>query len=206
MEMTEDAEWLSRFATTGDEAAFRELVARHFDLVYSVALRQLNGDTHLARDVAQTVFTDLARKADSLPRNTVLSGWLYQAARFAAAKTSRAERRRRAREQEAFAMQDNTTESTPDWDQLRPVLDSAMGQLSSKDRNAVLLRYFKGEDFRSVGATLGLSADAAQKRVTRALNSLRTILIRRGITVSASALALLLTTSTVQSAPARAAR
>src|SRR2546423_15578100 len=112
--MTDDEKLLGRFAKDRDEEAFRELVSRHFGLVYSVALRQLNGDTHLAQDVAQPVFTDLARKAASLPSNTVLSGWLYQAARFAAAKTVRAERRRRVREQEAFAMQDNTIESSPD--------------------------------------------------------------------------------------------
>src|ERR687892_640147 len=98
--MTEDVQLLRRFAETGDEAAFRELVARHLDLVYSAALRQLNGDTHLAEDVAQTVFADLARKARTLRRGVVLSGWVYEAARFAAAKAVRSEERRRAREQE----------------------------------------------------------------------------------------------------------
>src|SRR6266516_8112495 len=72
--MTEDAQLLARFAKKGDETAFRELVSRHFDLVYSAALRQLNGDTHLAEDVAQMVFTDLARKAGVLPRGIVLAG------------------------------------------------------------------------------------------------------------------------------------
>ncbi len=200
--MTDGAQLLSRFATTGDEGAFRELVTQHLDLVYSAALRQLNGDAHLAQDVAQTVFTDLARKARALPRDVVLSGWLYEAARFAAAKAVRGERRRQAREQEAAAMHDPTPECTPDWEQLRPVLDTAMGEFSATDRNAVLLRFFERKDFRAVGVTLGISEDAAQKRVARALDKLRTKLTRRGVILSGTALAAAITGGAIHSAPA----
>src|SRR5687767_8670302 len=87
--MADDLELLRRFATAGDDDAFRELVGRHLDLVYSVALRQVNGDAHLAEDVAQSVFADLARKARRLSRRVILSGWLFDAARFAGAKAVR---------------------------------------------------------------------------------------------------------------------
>ncbi|MGH7968197.1 MAG: RNA polymerase sigma factor, partial [Limisphaerales bacterium] len=110
--MTDEAQRLGRFVANGDQEAFGELVTQHFDLVYSTALRQLNGDTHLAEDVAQTVFTDLARKARFLTRYRVLSGWLHQAARFAAGKVVRTEQRRRAREKQAVAMQNLDPEST----------------------------------------------------------------------------------------------
>src|SRR6266704_5070504 len=116
--MTLDAELLRRYADVQSEDAFAELVRRHVDLVYSATLRQTNGDAHLAQDVAQSVFTDLARKARSLAQSVVLSGWLYQATRFAAAKAMRTERRRSTREQEAAAMQDQSRESHTDWDQL----------------------------------------------------------------------------------------
>jgi len=195
-----DARLLRRFAKETDEAAFRELVARNFALVYSVALRQLNGDTHLAEDVAQMVFTDLARKARALPRRTVVTGWLYEAARRAAAKTVRGEQRRRLREQEASMMTD--AESSPDWELVRPALDSAMGQLGEQDRCAVLLHYFELRGFRDIGAALGISDDAAQKRVTRALPKLRDILLRRGVSISSAALATALTASAVKAAPA----
>jgi len=103
--MTPDGELLRRYAEAGSEAAFAELVQRYVDLVYSAALRQVNGDVHLAHDVSQAVFTDLARKAAALPRHRALTGWLYTGSHFAATKAVRAESRRRTHEQEAQAMQ-----------------------------------------------------------------------------------------------------
>ena len=76
--------------------AFGELVRRLLDLVYAAALRQTGGNTHLARDVAQSVFADLARKAGSFNRRAVLVGWLHTAVRFAAAKAKREATRRAA--------------------------------------------------------------------------------------------------------------
>jgi len=66
--MTPDAELLAVFARTRSEDAFAELVRRHVNLVYSTALRRVNGDTHLAQDVSQAVFADLAQRASSLSR------------------------------------------------------------------------------------------------------------------------------------------
>src|SRR5947207_2000438 len=160
-----DSELLQRYSESRCEAAFTELVQRYMDLVYSAALRQVGGDTQLAQDVAQGVFIDLARKAASLSSRTVLTGWLYTSTRFAAAKVVRTEQRRHAREQEAYSMQDQQSESEPQWEQVQPVIDAAMHELNEGDRNAVLLRYFEGRALADVGAKLGLSEDAARMSV-----------------------------------------
>src|SRR5258707_15684021 len=115
-----DSELLRRYAENGCETALTELVQRHIDLVYSAALRQVGGDAHLAQDVTQTVFVDLARKASSLTMRSVLAGWLYTSTRFAAAKMIRTEQRRQAREQEAYSMEELLREAAPEpsWDQI----------------------------------------------------------------------------------------
>jgi len=198
-----DHELLQRYAARRCEAAFTELVKRYVDLVHSAALRQVGGDEHLAQDVTQAVFIDLARKAASLPGSTVLAGWLYTGTRYAAAKAVRSEQRWRLREQEANRMQESLSESAldPAWDQLRPALDAVMHELNEQDRNAVLLRYFEGRQLAEVGAKLGLSEDAARKRVGRAMDRLRELLAKRGVTSSATALVTLLSGHAVTAAP-----
>src|SRR6185295_2966833 len=104
MTTLEDAELLRRYAAEKLEAAFAELVRRHLTPVYAYALRQVGGDAHLAEDVTQVVFATLARKAGTLAERHVLGGWLCRTTHFAARDVVRAERRRRAREQEAQTM------------------------------------------------------------------------------------------------------
>src|SRR4051812_17406479 len=100
----DDSELLRQYAQNRSEAAFTELVQRHLDVVFSAACRQVGGDVHRAKDVAQMVFADLARKAPALTAHTALVGWLYTSTHFAAAKVRRNEQRRAEREKEAHAM------------------------------------------------------------------------------------------------------
>jgi DNA-directed RNA polymerase specialized sigma24 family protein len=99
--MTESQTLLAEYASTGSEVAFRELVTRYLGLVYSTALRLVEGDTHLAEDVAQTVFTDLARRARGLSTEVMLGGWLHRRTFNVAAPLMRAQRCRKSREREA---------------------------------------------------------------------------------------------------------
>jgi RNA polymerase sigma factor (sigma-70 family) len=155
--MTDDAELLRQYKEYGSEDAFSELVRRHLPVVYSAALRQVAGDRALAKDVAQTVFIDLARKAASLSSREFLAGWLYTSTRFAAAKAVRAERRRHNRERIAASMHEHLVDPHQEaaCSEIGPALDDAMAALTSEDRNAVLLRFFQRKDLKCVGAALG---------------------------------------------------
>ena len=200
--MTAHRKLLADYARNGSEEAFRELVTRYTDLVYSSAVRLVGGDTHLAEDVVQTVFGDLARLAGTLSTEVTLGGWLHRRTCHVAATLMRGERRRQNRERQAVemnALQDNA--QTNSFEQLAPVLDEAINQLSAHDRAAIMLRFFEGCDLRAVGAAMGSNEDAAQKRVSRALEKLRTLLVRRGVTLSGAVLATTLGTEAVTAAP-----
>src|ERR1039457_787715 len=174
--MTDSQTRLSLYARTGSESAFRELVSRYIDLVYSAAFRLVGGDAQAAQDVAQTVFLALAAKARTLPKDVMLGGWLHQHTRFAAGKLMRTERRRQLRERQAAEMNALEDHSESNLAQVAPVLDEAIGQLDAEDRTAILLRFFERKDFRGVGDALGSSEDAARKRVDRALEKLHVLL------------------------------
>lgn len=203
--MLDDSTLLRRYCAEREEEAFADFVARHLPLVYSAALRRLGGDTHRAQDVAQVVFCHVARDARRLSRHPELTGWLYTATRNAAVDIVRSEQRRRGREQEAHNMEITAPETDvpADWSRLKPVLDAAMDELPDSDREAVLLRFFQSRPFADIGARLGLSEDAARKRVDRALDKLRTLLQQRRIASTSAALAALLSAETVSAAPAQ---
>jgi RNA polymerase sigma factor (sigma-70 family) len=194
-------ELLVKYSRDQSEEAFATLVSRHVNLVYSVALRHV-ADSHQAEDITQVVFLLLAKKAGSLSPQTILSGWLYRTAQLTATNYLRMERRRKRREQEAH-MQSVMNESEPQiWAQIAPALDIAMEHLGNRERNAVVLRFFEGKSLKEVGTALGASEDAAQKSVERALKKLRNFFTKRGITLSAATLMSVLSTHSVQAAPA----
>src|SRR2546421_3757604 len=140
--MTESQQLLADYAQTGSEEAFREVVRRYVDLVYSAAVRLVNSDTHLAKDVTQTVFADLARTARKLPRDIMLGGWLHRHTCFVASHVMRSERRRQIRERQAVEMNSMEDHSEKNLALLTPVLDEAINQLGAEDRAAILLRFF----------------------------------------------------------------
>jgi RNA polymerase sigma factor (sigma-70 family) len=191
---------LREYVERRSEAAFADLVRRHVDFVYSAALRILR-DPHLAQDVTQSVFVALAQNARQLTDRPVLSGWLHRTVRNLSANAIRSEVRRRAREQEAATM-NQSPEPDPLWHELAPHLDAALGELSEPDRDALLLRYFEHKSAREMAQVFRISDEAAQKRVTRAVERLRQFLAKRGITTGANALVLLIAANAVQAAPA----
>jgi RNA polymerase sigma factor (sigma-70 family) len=205
MQTKSDAELLREYAEKGVEAAFAEIVARHTNLVYSAALRQVNSP-EVAAEVAQGAFIGLAQAARSLSRRLArdasLAGWLCRSARNISLNHRRDEFRRRSREEFAMENLNATPDASPEWEKMGPILDDAMSDLDESDYDAIVMRFFRNQDFRSVGLALGVSADTAQKRVSRALEKLRGHLSQRGITTTAAALSIVLSAKAIQAAPA----
>jgi RNA polymerase sigma factor (sigma-70 family) len=182
-----DAQLLKEFADERSEGAFRTLLDRHLPLVFGTA-RRITQNESLTEEIAQTVFLLLARKAESLSRESILSGWLYRTTRFVSMRAIRAEQRRKNREETAITMHLQTGPEHS-WDSIAPRLDDALGRLAESDRRALLLHYFEGRNPAEIGEALGVKEHAARKRINRAAEKLRTILSRRGTAVTASVLA-----------------
>ena len=194
-----DLDLLNDFIREQSQDAFTALVQRHLALVYCAALRQVRSP-ELAEEIAQSVFTDLARNAARLKSDTILTAWLYAVTRRTAINVVRGEVRRQMREQiasEINAMKANAA----GWTEIEPLLDEAMHALDDTDRTAVLLRYFESKSLREVGNSLGTTEDAARKRVDRAVERLREFLIKRGVTIGASGLVAAISANAVQAVP-----
>src|SRR5258708_263363 len=72
-----------------------------------------------------------------------------------------------------------------------------MMRLSEKDRDAILLRFFKQKHFKEVGLDLGITEEAARKRIARALEVLRKALAKRDVAIPSALLVGLLSTKSV---------
>ena len=194
-----DFELLQAYAHDGSQEAFATLVKRHVDLVYSAALRQIRS-LPLAEEVAQSAFVELARQAATLKPDTILTAWLYTVTRRKAIDVVRHESSRQLREQIAVELAAMKT-SDAHWKEIEPLLDEAMETLNETDRSAILLRYFENKSLREVGESLGASDNAAQKRVTRAVEQLREYFSRNGIKIGGAGLVTLVSANAVQAAP-----
>jgi len=201
-----DADLIQDYADRNSEAAIAELVHRHINLVYSIALR-FTGNAAEAQDVTQAVFIILAQKAASLRQRTTLTGWLYETTRLVARQSWRTQNRRQAREQEAY-MQSTLNEAGTDgvWPQLAPLLEEGMSRLNENERALLALRFFENKTAVETAALLGIEEWAAHKRVNRAVEKLRKFFTKRGVVLSSVALAGAISANSVQSAPVALAK
>jgi RNA polymerase sigma factor (sigma-70 family) len=185
----DDWQLLKDYVTKSSEEAFRALVERYAGMVYHAALRQ-TCNPHAAEEVAQVVFIALARKADGIPRQATLYGWLFRATRFAVLNQVRQNAHRERREQEALVMQPTIEPHEADsiWERITPHLNDALDRLSAADQELVMMRFFDNKSHKDVANALGVSEQTARKRISRAIERLREIFARRGVVVSSLAL------------------
>ncbi len=201
MERESDSNLMRAYARCRCEQSFAELAHRHMDFVYATALRILR-DPGLAEDVTQRVFVALARNVAQLEHRSSLAGWLHETARNMAINTVRAEERRRRREQEAAAMRlAHSEEGHSASEQLILQLDEAISKLRSEEAELILMRFLERKTAEQIGAQIGLTPAAAQKRIARAMERLQGILEGQGTVVSVGSLSAALSAQAVISAP-----
>ena len=201
MQPADDHVCLRQYVESHSDEAFAALVTRHVNLVYSVALRQ-TGNPHDAKEITQAVFIILARKAGQLRHDRALSSWLFETTRLTTTNFVRGNVRRQHREKEACMQSAPNQLENEAWPRVAPLLDTAVAGLREKDRQAIVLRFYEGRNLREIGMALGASEEAAEKRVSRALEKLRKFFARRGVTSPAVVLAAAMAANSVHAAPA----
>jgi RNA polymerase sigma factor (sigma-70 family) len=186
-----DAELIERFVAAQDEAAFAQLVERHGPLVLGVCRRVLR-NLHDAEDAFQATFLVLARKARHIRQRHALAGWLYKVAYHLSVRLrASAERRSRAERQPA-PPRDDRADDQMTWAELRQVLDDEFARLPEKYRAPLLLCCLAGHTRDEAAEQLGWTLGTLKMRLERGRQLLRERLDRRGLTVSATMLAVIL--------------
>jgi RNA polymerase sigma factor (sigma-70 family) len=190
-----DGALLERFLAQRDDAAFEVLLQRHGPMVLGVCWRVIGDvDSHAAEDAFQATFLVLARRAASIRDPASLASWLYGVAQRIACRARAQAAIRRQREKEAaIAMRRCETLDDLTWQELRGVLDEEIGRLPEKYRAPVVLCLLEGKSYDQAAKELGCPKSSLASRLSKALELLRGQLTRRGIALSAAALATALT-------------
>jgi RNA polymerase sigma factor (sigma-70 family) len=186
-----DADLLRRFLSQRDQAAFLALVERHGPMVLGVCRRLLRHEQD-AEDAFQATFLVLARQATRVSRPELLAAWLYRVA-YRVALRARAGAARRRTEVAMGDIAAPDTSQAADWAELRPLLDAEIERLAEKYRTPFVLCYLSGATNEQAAALLGCPTGTIASRLATARERLRSRLQRRGITLSATAVAALVT-------------
>jgi RNA polymerase sigma factor (sigma-70 family) len=175
-----DLELLSHFAHDKHDLAFTNLVARHRAWIFAACRRRL-GDDHLADDATQAVFLILAEKAPALAHAETcpLSAWLFRVLHFTVSRIKRTRDRQQRIEQTALQPRGEAPLPT----ELLALLEDTIAQLTPIDREAIIRRFYQRQDFAAVGSALNITAEAARKRITRCLQSVKNSMLNDGIDV-----------------------
>jgi RNA polymerase sigma factor (sigma-70 family) len=193
-----DGQLLECFLSRGDEGAMGALVRRHAPMVWGVCRRLLHNH-HDAEDAFQATFLVFARKAAAVEPRERIANWLHGVACRTALK-ARAVARRRAREKSLAEGHEPAVQEPESWGDFRPLLDQELGRLPENYRVVLLLCDLEGRTRAEVARQLGWPEGTVAGRLARARALLAGRLSRRGVTLSAAALAEMLSQSTATAA------
>jgi RNA polymerase sigma factor (sigma-70 family) len=187
---TSDGQLLQRFLATRDETAFEALLRRHGRMVLSVCRRILFNLAD-SEDAFQASFVVLVRKAATVAGHASLGGWLHGVA-YRTALKARAARARQLAKEKQMARPEAVCDQGSPWSELRPIIDQELGRLPDKYREPIILCDLEGQTRKAAAQRLGWSEGTLSGRLARARVILAKRLARRGLALSAGAMAVTL--------------
>jgi RNA polymerase sigma factor (sigma-70 family) len=183
-----DGQLMERFVSNREETAFALLVQRHGPLVLGVCQRVL-GDTHAVEDAFQATFLVLARRAAAIRKRASVGSWLHRVAQRVSHRARSQQNAQRILERRASVMPQTNAIDEASWEELRAVLDEEIATLPEKYGTSLVLCHLQEKSYSAAAKELGCSKSTLARRVALARELLRQRLIRRGITLSAGAVA-----------------
>jgi RNA polymerase sigma factor (sigma-70 family) len=183
-----DGRLLQRFVARRDETAFADLLYRHAPMVLGVCRRAL-GDSPDAEDAFQATFLVLLHKAGSIQRQESVASWLYGVATRVARQARLSAARRRSHERQSPVIPTAEESGALEWRDVRPLLDEELERLPEKYRAPLVLCYLEGKTHEEAAQQLGWPNGTVCGRLARGRDLLRGRLVRRGVTLSAPAVA-----------------
>jgi len=197
-----DGQLLGRLVEQRDQAACSALVRRHGRMVWGVCRRLL--DHHDAEDAFQATFLVLVRRAASVKPREMVANWLHGVAHQTALKARSLAAKRRAREKQVLEMPQPQAAEADLWSDLQPLLDQELSRLPDKYRAIIVLCDLEAKPRREAAQQLGCPEGTVASRLARARALLAKRLVKRGVVVSAGALAIVLSEKASACAPASA--
>jgi RNA polymerase sigma-70 factor (ECF subfamily) len=153
---------LLRAHVAGDPQAFAELVRRHRDRLWAVALRTL-ADREEAADALQDALLSAYRAAERFRGDSAVTTWLHRIVVNACLDRIR---RRQARPTVPLPEQDTSPAPTPDRDTVLDVR-AALAQLPAEQRAALVLVDLEGYPVAEAAAMLGVAEGTVKSRCAR---------------------------------------
>lgn len=174
---------------SGNKLAFKELVSRYKDMIYTVCLRFLKNPT-LAEDAAQDVFVSIYENIDFFEHRSTLKTWMYQIAVNRSLQELRSQKRkmRWAKITSIFSNEEDSekrsfTESISDRSQqpdqimsnneLGTLLYKAMDKLNDTQRTAFVLTQIEGHSYEETARIMECSLSSVESLIFRARNQLK---------------------------------
>jgi len=192
---------LERFAFEGDDAAFEELVKRHAALVWGVCRRVLRNEQDI-QDAFQATFLVLVRKAATIRKKASVASWLHGVARHVALKAHASALRRLSHERDERPGGQTDAGAEASYREVRAILDEELLHLPKRFRTPLLLCCLEGLTKAEAAKQLGWKEGTVASRLARARQRLQGRLTRRGITLAAGPVGLLLAEEASAAVPA----
>jgi RNA polymerase sigma-70 factor (ECF subfamily) len=162
---------LVALAKEGDHNAFDEIVRRHQDFVYRLALSYLH-QREVARDVAQNVFVSAYKGIYYLRNESALRPWLYRICRNNCLNVIRRENLERKYSPEV------SEADNPDLS-LGIMVKEMISRLEDQYRQVIILRYYHDLKYKQIAELLGISLSSVKVRIFRAKSVLKKMLEER---------------------------